>query len=110
MIRGTTPTFTLTLLDDNVDLTEASNVYASFKQAPKNNCFRESSEEVRKFGQDIVVRKNEVDVYFNQTDSLGFKEGRLYIQLNWTYSDGSRACSNIISVPVGPNLAEEELA
>ena len=35
MIRGTTPTFKLMLNDETVDLTQAVNVYATFKQ--KNN-------------------------------------------------------------------------
>ena len=32
MIRGTTPTFTLNMLDEQLDLRNASNVYATFKQ------------------------------------------------------------------------------
>ena len=32
MIRGTTPTFQLVLNDDQIDLTQADNVYATFEQ------------------------------------------------------------------------------
>lgn len=101
MIRGTTPTFQLKLADDTVDLTQANNVYATFKQ---------ESNTITKTGADIEVTANQVDVYFTQSETLSFKAGTMYCQLNWTYSDGQRACSNIISIAVGKNLVGSELA
>ena len=82
MIRGTTPTFQLKLADETVDLTQASNVYATFKQ---------ESNTITKTGADIEVTANQVDVYFTQSETLSFKAGTMYCQLNWTYSDGQRA-------------------
>ena len=35
MVRGTTPTFQLQITDETVDLTQAINVYATFKQYDK---------------------------------------------------------------------------
>lgn len=102
MIRGTTPTFKLLLNDEEVDLTAAANIYATFKQGTVL---------ITKTGEDLTVTEHEVDVYLNQEESLKFKEGDvLEVQLNWTYSDGKRACSNIIRVNVGRNLEGGTLA
>lgn len=96
MIRGTTPTFKLLLNDEEVDLTAAANIYATFKQGTVL---------ITKTGEDLTVTEHEVDVYLNQEESLKFKEGdKLEVQLNWTYNDGKRACSNIIKIDVGRNL------
>lgn len=100
MIRGTTPTFKLTLNDETVDLTQALNVYATFKQL---------NTLITKSGVDIEVTANEVDVYLSQAETLQFSEGYIDVQLNWTYTDGRRACSNIIKVAIGRNLINEVL-
>ena len=101
MIRGTTPTFELKITDDTVDLTEATNVYATFAQWGKT---------ITKTGNDIDVTAQQVDVYFSQADSLSFSSGTIEVQLNWTYTDGSRAATNIIKVVIGDNLLPEVLA
>ena len=100
MIKGTTPTFKLILNDETVDLTLAQNVYATFKQAKT---------EITKTGTDIEVSRDEVDVYFTQAETLSFQYGKIEVQLNWTYADGKRRCSTIISVDVGHNLIERVL-
>ena len=96
MIRGTTPTFKLTINDETVDLTDAINVYATFKQP--------CGLSLTKSGTDVQVSAREVDVYLNQEETLKFKPGQLDIQLNWTYNDGKRACSKIVRTNVGDNL------
>lgn len=100
MIKGTTPTFKLILDDETVDLTLAQNVYATFRQKDKI---------ITKTGTDIVVSRDEVDVYFTQEETLSFQYGKIEVQLNWTYSGGLRACSTIITVDVGHNLIERVL-
>lgn len=84
--RGTTPTFTLVLDDDELDLTAARNVYVSFSS--RDN-------ELEKTGDDIVVRAKEVDVYLSQEETLAFSELQVGIQVNWTYLNGNRCASNI---------------
>ena len=101
MIRGTTPTFELKITDNTVDLTQATNVYATFAQWGKT---------ITKTGEDIDVSAQQVDVYFSQADSLSFSSGTIEIQLNWTYTDGSRAATNIIKVVIDDNLLPEVLA
>lgn len=101
MIRGTTPTFELKITDVTVDLTQATNVYATFAQWGKT---------ITKTGNDIDVTAQQVDVYFSQADSLSFSSGTIEVQINWTYTDGSRAATNIIKVVIGDNLLPEVLA
>lgn len=99
MIRGTTPTFEL-IIDETVDLTEANNVYATFRARNKT---------LTKTGEDLNISAHQVDVYFNQEESLSFLCGFIEVQLNWTYSNGSRACSNVAKISVGDNLLPEVL-
>ena len=95
MIQGTTPTFVLTL-PQTVDLTEAEHVMFSMTQG---------SAVVEKTDADLTVTANTVSVLLTQAETLRFSiYSEAKIQLNWTYSDGSRACSDIKTVPVGENL------
>lgn len=100
MIRGTTPTFELKITDNTVDLTQASKVYATFSQYGQT---------LTKTGQDITVAARQVDVYLSQAESLAFAPGAIEIQLNWIYSDDSRAATNIIKVYITDNLVPEVL-
>lgn len=98
MVKGTTPTFKLTINDDSVNLLDASNIYVTFKQP--------CGISLTKSGGSLDVSAKEVDVYLSQEDTLLFVEGPMGIQLNWTYQDGQRACSDIVNVAVKPNLYE----
>lgn len=98
-MRGITPTFTLTL-PQTVDLTETNNVYATFRQG---------TNELTKTGDDLTVSEHEVDVYLTQSETLSFNRGTVLIQLNWTYADGSRGCSEVVGQAWGENLLERVL-
>lgn len=105
MIRGTTPTFKLIINDQSVDLTQASNVYATFKQ---------NSVTITKTGEDLEVSANEVDVYLSQEESLSFTSNSFGVceikcQLNWTYTGGMRASTKIVKIPLTENLVNEVL-
>lgn len=100
MVRGTTPTFRLYLNDEYVDLTQAVNVYVSFEQKDVL---------ITKTGEDLEILTDEVDVYLSQSETLKFIKGNVEIQLNWTYLDGRRACSNIITIEVDRNLIGDVL-
>lgn len=97
--QGITPTFTFTL-PNTVDLTQAENVYVTFRQANK---------ELTKTGRDITVREHEVDVFLSQTETLGFERGTVRAQINWTYDDGNRGETNIVSIEWAETLLREVL-
>jgi hypothetical protein len=97
MVQATTPTFILTL-PDTVDLSQAANIYFSLRQ--KNVVIEKSND-------DLTVDGQTVSVYLPQAETLQLVSGAAQIQLNWTYANGSRACSNIVSVQVTENLLKE---
>lgn len=94
MYQATTPTFVLTL-PNTVDLTEAETVIFSLRQG---------FYALDKIGTDLTVEAQTVSVYLTQAETLALKSGLAQMQLNWTYSDGSRACSDIVNVSINPNL------
>lgn len=98
MVRGTTPTFILTLQD--ADLTN-TNVYVTFKQDELL---------LTKSGSDLSIEQNVVSVYLSQEETLKFQRGNLYIQVNWTFDNGKRACSEVALVKVDNNLFNGVLA
>lgn len=98
MVQGTTPTFVMTL-PNSVDLTEAENVYFTLKQLTTT---------IQK--DDPTVTAHEVSVYLSQEETLQLAVGNAQLQLNWTYANGERACSNIVTVPITENLIKEVLS
>ena len=99
-ISGVTPTYTLTLPDD-IDLSQASYVYVSFAD-------KSGVEYFRKTGSDLTIDANVVQVFLSQTETLQF-DGMVLIQINWTYPDGSRACTTMARDYYGSNLVSEVL-
>lgn len=103
MYKGTTPTFTLELEGDNVDLTQASNVYVTFATSKKIILTKED--------EDLTVEPTVVKVFLTQKETLQFPS-QVMVQINWTYDEGGetkRACSEIAQVAVNRNLLEQVL-
>lgn len=95
-VRGTTPTFKLKFSDEEVDLTQALNVYATFKNL---------NTVITKTGDDIEVAAKEVDVYLSQEETLSFEaDTTVEVQVNWTYAEGRRAASKVKYIKFGKNL------
>ena len=101
MYRATTPTFILTV-PDTYDLTECSNIYATFQQ--------QNGVSLTKSGEDLDISAHEVDVYLDQAETLLFKAGAVNIQLNFTFPGGQRACTDIVKIPMKENLLPEVLS
>lgn len=99
MVQATTPTFLLTL-PSSVDLSLIQTMLFTLEQG----CV-----EIDKTGNDLSIDGQTVSVWLSQEETLQFKKGPAKLQLNWTYSDGKRACSKIVGVEVSPNLFAEVL-
>ena len=99
MVQATTPTFVLTLPSE-IDLTEAHNVYFTIRQ---------NDVVITKSGSSITVDGSTVYAPLSQAETVQLTGSIAKIQLNWTYSNGKRACSNIVAVKVQPNLVMEVL-
>lgn len=98
--QGTTPTFELKIVDDNVDLTQADNVYVTIRTANGSNTYT---------GDELVVQAKEVDVFLTQEQTLALPVGLAEIQINWTYDNGKRACTDKVRIAIDENLLGEVL-
>lgn len=101
--KGTTPTFILTFPED-VDLTQADDIYVSFATADKT-LFTKKTEDV------IVSEANTIRVSLTQQETLKFPQ-KVFIQVNWTYTEGGRqkrACGEIKTHEFKRNLYEGEM-
>lgn len=77
MIRGTTPTITITIRNPGeLNLTQAEAVYVTVRQGKHS---------VTKTGDALVVETAAVSFWLTQEESLDFREGRAEAQINWTY-------------------------
>lgn len=92
--RGVTPTFILTFDEDGLDLTTARNVYVTF----------DNGAIITKTGDALSVAAKQIEVYLSQADTLALARGAVKIQANWTFEDGSRAASSIVTYAFGPQL------
>lgn len=92
--RGTTPTFTLTFDDEDLDFTQARNIYVTFK----------GGKNIEKTGTDLEVTEKTVSVRLSQAETLALSKGLCEIQVNWTFADGSRAASEIVGYNFSENL------
>lgn len=103
-VRATTPTFTLTVKDENADLTQAINVYATFEQ---------NSTKITKTGNDLEVEEKVVKCWLTQQESLSLSTGSLDVQVNWTYYDANgnvrRGSTDTCSIVVTSQLLAQIL-
>lgn len=97
MYRGTTPTITLTL-PEGTDFTGAT-VYVSLSDMKRNEIMRVT---------DLDIDENVISLNLEQEHTLKLPP-HVLIQVNWTYGDGKRACSNIVSFDTKKNLIDEVL-
>lgn len=106
MIRGTTPTFTFTIKNDDIDLTAAQNVYVTLAQGSKL---------IEKTGTDLEIEARTVSVFLTQKESLQLLEGsNCEVQINWTYLDLDgetirRAATKVKSIPISKQLLRREI-
>lgn len=99
VVRGTTPTFTLTFPAESVDLTEADEVYVTFTSGANI---------VTKSGNDLDVSAHEIGVYLSQTDTFKFSVGNVDIQANWMIN-GNRIASEVKPYEITRQLLNEVL-
>lgn len=97
MVQGITPTITMNFAN-TVDFSEITNMYFTLTQG---------RHVIKKTGEDVVISGHSVSVYLSQVDTIKLEVGEAEIQLNWAYADGSRACSNIVTIEISKNLLRE---
>ena len=107
MIRGTTPTFRLTIQpkQGSVDLSVADNVYVTIKQGNVN---------IELTGDELEIDENVISCWIPQEKSLRLFDGAAAkLQVNWTYTDESantkRAATVVKEISVGEQLIRRVL-
>ena len=90
----TTPTFLLTFTEQGLDLTQARNVYVTF---------RSGMNLVTKSGPALTVGEKQIGVLLGQEDTGKFKN-QVEIQANWTTSDGGRFASEVVNYTITEQL------
>lgn len=98
--RGTTPTITFELEDSEMDLTQARNVYVTFQWAG-------GSKSMTKTGSELTLTANTISVTLTQQETLDFKCDRIRVQVNWTYSDGTRWSTECVGFGVSEQLLDK---
>ena len=105
MIRGTTPTFRLTVKGIE-DLTLADHVYVTIQQGPTTLTLT---------GDELEIDENVICCYLTQEKSLQLIERqKAKIQVNWTYApDGDgivkRAATVVKEITIGEQLVKKVL-
>ena len=95
--RYTTPVFTLTFKEKDFDLTQAENVFVTFRQACKLMTVT---------GEDLTVGEKTIAVSFTQEETAQFCEGDVEIQANWLIA-GNRAASEKVTYQFTDNLLKQ---
>jgi hypothetical protein len=98
--RYTTPVFTLTFSEMDLDLTQAEEVFVTFRQACKLMTVT---------GDDLTVGEQTIAVSFTQEETAEFCEGDVEIQANWVIA-GKRAASEVVNYQFTKQLLQEVIA
>ena len=99
--RGTTPTFTLQFSEEELDLTQAENVYVTIQYGRTL---------LTKTGSDLDIQPKQISLYLTQQETLDFPEGNIDIQANWTAVGGGRCASDVVSYRFTRQLLNEVIA
>ena len=98
--RYTTPVFTLTFKEKDLDLTQAEDVFVTFQQACKKMTVT---------GEDLTVGEKTIAVSFTQEETAEFCAGDVEIQANWVIA-GKRAASEVVNYQFTKQLLQEVIA
>lgn len=98
MIRGTTPTITLTIYE--IDLTELKSVYVTFCQ--HGTMITKQSGE-----SGVEITEHTVSVWLSQEETLRFTSGTVEVQLRGLANGGNAIATNVGRVTVKEVLLKE---
>ena len=104
MYKGVTPTYTFKA-PDGLDMSSATKVWVTFSTPDER-------EILTKTGNELEVTTDKVKVFLSQQETLHFITGKILVQLNWLYNEGSltkRGASNKFSIIAETNLKNEVL-
>lgn len=103
IIRGTTPTLTFHVKNEQLDLNEVAEIWVTFKTKagvrPKEKTFDIN---------DVVIDAEEktIELFLTQEDTLFFSDAAILVQLRVRFDSDLVYASNIMDVTIGQILKE----
>lgn len=103
IIRGTTPTLTFHVKNEQLDLDEIAEVWVTFKTKagvrPKEKTYDIN---------DVVIDAAEhtIELYLSQEDTLYFSDASILVQLRVRFDSDLTYASSIMDVQIGQILKE----
>lgn len=94
----TTPTFTLTFTERNLDLTQARKVFVTIQSGQYK---------LTKTGEDLVVGEKTIGVNLSQDETGSFAPGKIKIQANWLMDNNSRIASQVATYDISEQLLKK---
>lgn len=94
----TTPTLVFTFEDENLDLTQASQIIVSMESIGTRK------QTVEKTGNDLVVEEKKITVELSQEETAALSIGNVKIMINWMLANGKRGASDKAIINIEDNL------
>ena len=93
----TTPTLIFTFDDENLDLTQASQIIVSMESMG-------TRKQIEKSGSDLVVEAKKVTIELSQEETSALSIGDVKMMINWVFANGKRGASKKAIVNIEENL------
>ena len=103
IIRGTTPTLTFNVKNEQMDLAEVAEVWITFKTKP-GVALKEKTYDIT----DVVIDPTEktITLSLSQEDTLYFANAQMLVQVRLRMNDDMAFASAIIETSIGQILKE----
>ena len=96
MYKGTTPIFVFTF-EPEFDPSTAQSVILTFSSNKINAILEKNKSQ-------LTIDSTSIAVRLTQEETLKLPAGRIYCQINFTFSDGSRVSTDITAIEINSNL------
>ena len=103
IIRGTTPTLTFNVKNEQMDLTEIAEVWITFKTKPGIK-LKEKTYDINDVTIDAVEKT--ITLSLSQEDTLDFADSNMFVQVRLRMNDDMAFASAIIETSIGHILKE----
>ena len=103
IIRGTTPTLTFHVKNEQLDLNEIAEIWITFKTKAGVKV-----KEQTYTSEDVVIdaEKHDIELILSQEDTLDFSDTNMVVQLRVRMNDDMAFASSIIDIDIGHILKE----
>ena len=106
IIRGTTPTLTFNVKNEQMDLSNIAEVWITFKTKPGVKLIEKTYDI-----NDVTIDAQEktITLSLSQEDTLAFADSNMLVQVRLRMNDGTAFASAIIETTIGHILKEGQI-